>query len=232
VEDVDGDTAALLNYASGHTGFAAQRLLWFNWPVAVSHEAGNVKLTNVNERIVEIPFAFRALARLPEGAKVLDVGATESTVALSLASLGFEVTALDPRPYPLTHPRLETVVADVGSWQTEALFDAVLCLSTLEHIGLGAYGDPRDPKGDWQALDRIRALTAEGGLLLLTVPFGERRVDELERTYDRDALEAILEGWSVDDLTIARRRDPVTWEIGLDGDGDAGAVALVTAHRA
>src|SRR5207249_9786836 len=95
VDELDGTTAALVNYATSHRGFAAQRNLWFNSPLSVIHEPGNVALANVNERIVEIPYAFRALASIAQGAKVLDVGASESMVSLSLASLGYEVTAID-----------------------------------------------------------------------------------------------------------------------------------------
>ena len=47
------------------------------------------------------------------------MGASESTVALSLASLGYEVTAIDPRPYPFDHPRLRVVVGNVEDWDPD-----------------------------------------------------------------------------------------------------------------
>jgi hypothetical protein len=70
-------------------------------------------------------------------------------------------------------------------------------------------------------------------LFLLTVPFGTKRIDELERTYDREALHALLEGWEVDDVTVIRRRDRLTWVATADDDGSGPSegVALVTAHR-
>ena len=44
-----------------------------------------LKSVNINERIVEIPFAIQALADLQRAAKVLDLGCTESPLPLQLA---------------------------------------------------------------------------------------------------------------------------------------------------
>jgi SAM-dependent methyltransferase len=235
VEELDPAVANLLNHAESHRGFAAQRNLWFNSPISLSYEDGEVWVGAVNERIVELPYVLRALAGVPQGATVLDVGATESVVALLLASLGYEVTALDPRPYPLTHPGLEVVAAEVQDWKPERVFDAVVCLSTIEHIGLGAYGELEGAeRADLLAMRQIRASTAPGGVLLLTTPFGEATTDSFTRVYDQADLDELLEGWSVEDFTIVRRENSTTWLIDEDpsiGDG-AERVALVTAKLA
>jgi SAM-dependent methyltransferase len=237
-DGLDSRTAELLNYASTHRGFAAQRGLWFNPPISIAYEKGGVRPTAANERIVELPYVYRALAGAPPGSSVLDVGAAESTLAFSLASIGFEVTAVDLHPYPLSHPRLEAVEADILDWEPNRTFDVVLCVSTLEHIGLGAYGDtPHESDGsaDRRALERLRELTRPSGLLILTVPFGAASGDLTQRGYDRAALERLLADWSVEDLTIVRRQDHLTW-IPEDGPNPDGAeatrrVALVTATR-
>jgi len=232
VDEIDENTARVLNYASGHGGFAARANLWFNPPLLVGYEPQHVELRWVNERIVEVPYAFRALCRVPVDAKVLDVGAAESSVCLSLATLGYDVTAIDPRPNPLSHERLRVVVARVEEWEHDAAFDAVLCLSTIEHIGLPAYGAERKEGADLAAMRRMYELTAPGGLLVLTTRFGKSGADEFQRTYDRAALDRLLEGWAIDELRVVRREDATTWTV---ADGDIGesveAVALVTATR-
>jgi 2-polyprenyl-3-methyl-5-hydroxy-6-metoxy-1,4-benzoquinol methylase len=232
--DLDADTAEFLNYASSHRGFAAQEGLWFNPPVSLRYEPGTVRAADTNERIVELPYVYRALAGVAPGGSILDVGAAESTLAFSLASLGYDLTALDLHPYPLAHPRLRSIEADILEWETDRTFDAVVCVSTLEHIGLGAYGD--DPtnagdRADAQALDRMRSLTRPEGILVLTVPFGEASGDETQRSYDRADIERLLEQWTLEDLTIARRQDDLTWLPGSEGPDDARRVALVTATR-
>ncbi len=65
-----------------------------------------VGLEMVNERIIEVPFVFNALADLPLPSQILDVGGEESTVGLSLASLGHSVDLVEPGGFPVAHPNL------------------------------------------------------------------------------------------------------------------------------
>jgi hypothetical protein len=197
IEELDEFTARILNYGLSHEGFAAQENLWFNPPILVAYESQNVALRWVNERVAEVPYTFRALSRVPPGARVLDVGATESTVCLSLATLGYDVTAIDPRPNPLSHARLRTVVGNIEEWQDEGEFDAVVCLSTIEHIGTSAYDQPEADQ--------------PGGLLVLTTAVGSASVGESGRVYDQEGLDELLRGWDVDDLTLLQRWDATSW---------------------
>ena len=193
--DIDVDVASVLEREAGHRGFAAQRGLWFNPPVRVGYAPGDVVLRGVSERIAEIPYVFSAVGRLKAGASILDVGAAEShdRPVSRLTRLRGD-RRIDVRPYPFSHPRLRSVVGAVEEWETNERFDAVVCLSTIEHIGLGAYGEEAsDGRADLAAMRRILELTKPGGMLVLTTRFGEPDVDELQRTYDRDGLDALLE---------------------------------------
>ncbi len=44
------------------------------------------------------------------------------------------------------------------------------CMHTIEHIGLGRYGDPLDAVGDQTALSELQRVVAPGGSLLIVVP--------------------------------------------------------------
>ena len=234
VEDIDFGLATLLNYAASHRGFAAQADLWFNHPILVSYRPRQVLLEFVNERIAEMPYVFRALASLQAGASVVDVGAAESTVCLSLASMGYRGTAVDPRPIPFEHPLLRTVEGGVEELQGE-LFDAVVCLSTIEHVGLPAYGGERgDDDADRRAMAHLRDLTRPEGLLVLTAPLGTPQTTDFERTYDRAGIERLLDGWDPVDWTTIERQDQTTWIRIDDAEAADGRerVALVTARRA
>lgn len=55
--------------------------------------------------------------------------------------------------------------------------DCVSCLHTLEHIGLGRYGDKLDPDGWMKGLKSLVDLIAPGGGLWLSVPIGVQRVE-------------------------------------------------------
>ncbi len=236
---LDGDLAALINHAAGHRGYAAQAELWFNSPVTIELSEGAARLAAVNERIVEVPFALMALSRLAAGARLLDVGSAESTFPLSAASLGYEVTAVDPRGLPYAHPRLHTLAGRFEDLPTpEARFDAVFLISTIEHVGLPAYGvTPRGPVepgagADRELLARVRGeLLADDGIVVLTTPYGARAVDDFERTYDDPALTALLDGWTVLERRAASLRDGVVWEPVQTADevGEDGVVMVVAA---
>lgn len=45
-------------------------------------------------------------------------------------------------------------------------------MHTVEHIGLGRYGDPLDPDGDLKAIAELKRVLAVGGNLLFVVPVG------------------------------------------------------------
>ncbi|HWH34810.1 MAG TPA: class I SAM-dependent methyltransferase [Acidimicrobiales bacterium] len=214
VGDLGPGAADLLNWAVGHTGPSGQAGVWFNPPVTVEHRAGSVRPNEVNERIVEIPYALGAVAHLAPGSRVLDVGAAESTLALSLASLGLDVIAADLRPYPFEHPRLQAVVGPIEEWSGPGdPLDAVLCVSSLEHFGLGAYGEPAAGMDlDRRVLEVFAGWLRPGGELVLTAPYGAWSVDELQRVYDGAHLDALLEGWRVLDRQVCVRTAADRWE--------------------
>jgi SAM-dependent methyltransferase len=229
-EGLDAAIARLLNFAESHEGFAARDQLWMNHPVSVRYERGGTRLGDVNERIVEVPYAFRTLAGLPDGARILDVGSAESTVALSLASLGYDVVALDLHRYPFSHPNLTVVESRLEAWEPEpGSFDAIVCISTIEHVGLGWYGDAPEPEGaDRRALARFGEWLKPDGVIVLTVPYGEAGIDELERTYDRTSLDALVDGWRIEDRTIVVHEDSGVWTVRDDVEaGDAVAMLVV-----
>ena len=50
------------------------------------------------------------------------------------------------------------------------------CMHTVEHVGLGRYGDPIDPDGDLKAIKEIKRVLAVNGNLLFVVPIGKPKI--------------------------------------------------------
>ncbi len=73
--------------------------------------------------------------------------------------------------------------------------DVVSLISTLEHIGLGRYGDPLDAEGDVRCMEEVRRVLRPGGHLVLTTPYGYPTVVfNLHRIYDEGRLQMITRG--------------------------------------
>jgi hypothetical protein len=49
-------------------------------------------------------------------------------------------------------------------------FDFAITFSSVEHTGLGRYGDALNPFGDYEAIAQIWCMLKPGGLLILGVP--------------------------------------------------------------
>lgn len=204
-DDLDIGAATLLNYSESHRGFRSQAGLWFNPPDIVAYDKGRVSLSAITERSVEIPYVLSAVtSRKKAGATVLDVGCSESLVPLEFASLGYSVTGIDLREYPLHHPNLTTLATPLEDWETDETFDVVVCLSSIEHFGLGTYGEKAvDERLDHRAMQILLDRIEPDGLLVLTIPFGETEVTPVQRMYDRHDLDALLQGWVIDTIDVA-----------------------------
>ena len=75
-------------------------------------------------------------------------------------------------------------------------FDVVVSISSIEHDGLGRYGDPINPRGDLRAMSEFKELLRPGGLLLLAVPIGsDALVWNAHRIYGRIRWPLLTAGW-------------------------------------
>jgi hypothetical protein len=215
LEQLEDATAAYLNWAMSHKGPIAQAGLWFNPPVGIEYRANSVSLGEINERLYELPFALGAAQRLEPGTTVIDVGSAESLLSAYLAALGLDVITVDPRPYPVLHPGIRSVTEPVERWSgPDRPVAAIFCISTVEHIGVGAYGQPASTAADLyrQVIERFVDWLAPGGELVLTAPFGVASTDRFQRVYDPDRLTALLPGWQLIERRFLIQTDTVTWE--------------------
>jgi SAM-dependent methyltransferase len=148
---------------------------------------------SVSERVVEYPWIFRNL-EYPNG-RILDVGCSESYLSHELIKRGYDTYGLDANPFPHMNPKLHFVRADARQTPFEdEFFDQILVVSTLEHIGLGFYGDPAYPDGDFLVMQELRRILKKGGKMLLTVPVAAKhQVFELMRTYEENRLSKLID---------------------------------------
>ncbi len=93
----------------------------------------------------------------------------------SIISAFIPVKFYDYRPAHLNLSCLETNKADLVKLQFESnSIVSLSCMHTVEHIGLGRYGDPIDYDGDLKAMAELARVLAVGGHLLFVVPVGNK----------------------------------------------------------
>jgi len=89
----------------------------------------------------------------------------------SILSAFIPVKFYDYRPAQLNLSNLECLSADLLKLPFEDnSIKSLSCMHTLEHVGLGRYGDKLDPNGDLVAIEELKRVTAEDGALIIVVP--------------------------------------------------------------
>jgi hypothetical protein len=77
-------------------------------------------------------------------------------------------------------------------------FDIIISYSSIEHSGLGRYGDILDPDGDKKTLDDIYENLGDDGFLFLGIPIGnDALVWNANRIYGSTRLPYLLENFEI-----------------------------------
>jgi SAM-dependent methyltransferase len=127
------------------------------------------KLT-VNPRYYENAFAIdNLIALIKKSSPILDIGSAESEFPLYVFALGYDITAFDQREYPFVKS-VKGDALELSSLFDPGSFDAITVISTIEHIGIGAYGDTKKQITYNILLNNWKKVLKPGGLILLTLP--------------------------------------------------------------
>ena len=133
----------------------------------------------------------------------MDIGSTGSPLPLKLAKKGYKVHTADVRKYSEKHPNIVSHEIDINNMPfKDNYFDVITCISTLEHIGLGAYDDPKYDNGDELAVREIGRVLKINGILIITFPFAKEYMilpwlDAFERIYNFDRVSILFKSWKI-----------------------------------
>lgn len=96
----------------------------------------------------------------------------------SIVSAFILVDFYDYRPADLNLSGLTSNHADLNKLPfADNSLNSLSCMHTVEHIGLGRYGDSFDPDGDIKAINELKRVLAKGGSLLFVVPIGKPKIE-------------------------------------------------------
>jgi SAM-dependent methyltransferase len=114
----------------------------------------------------ECGFAASCLASHPP-LSILDIGSYRQFV-LGL-SAAYNVRSLDVRKGPKLSDNEEVIIGDAKALNfSDNQFDAIISLSSIEHFGLGRYGDEFDLNADSKAVNEMKRCLKPGGYLIFS----------------------------------------------------------------
>lgn len=122
----------------------------------------------------------------------------------TLVSAFVPVKFYDYRPAKLTLSNLETKSADLVNLPfADNSIASLSCMHTVEHVGLGRYGDKLDPEGDKKAMAELKRVTAKGGSLLFVVPIGKPKIIfNAHRIYSYDQIMDYFAGFKLKNFAL------------------------------
>jgi hypothetical protein len=174
-------------------------------------------------------------------ARHFDVGSRIDGFVCNVATFR-QIEVIDIRPAPGSIPGVIFHQHDVmgrclPEW--EGSIPSLSCLHTIEHFGLGRYGDPIDPDGHRKGLSRLKGMVAPGGMFYLSTPIGSQRIEfNAHRIFAaKTVLDWFAEGWVIERFSVIRDDVTVWEEPTRDEDSVAGnfgceaGVAILAARK-
>jgi hypothetical protein len=102
----------------------------------------------------------------------VDVGSSISGFVSHVASF-MPIEILDIRPVPTASRNISITQQDVMQGLTTKT-RSLSCLHTIEHFGLGRYGDPLDPEGHLKGFKNLVEAVEPGGTFYISFPIGDK----------------------------------------------------------
>lgn len=111
--------------------------------------------------------------------KHFDIGSRLDGFIAHLLAAEIDVTMIDIREFPSEVENLHTIVDDATSLYQilDESIESMSALCSLEHFGLGRYGDPVDPEACFKCFFNIQKKLKKGGRLYISLPIGRERVE-------------------------------------------------------
>jgi SAM-dependent methyltransferase len=135
-------------------------------------------------------------------AKHIDI--SSALAFCSIVSAFVPVEFYDYRPAPLTLSGLKSGQADLCNlfFETGSV-ESISCMHTIEHIGLGRYGDPIDPDGDIKAINELKRVVKKNGHLIFVTPVGVPRIQfNAHRIYSYEMVLDLFSGFKLNDFSL------------------------------
>ena len=170
----------------------------------------NLLVGITSERLVEYEFVARNLVSPKKQAAILDIGSGSSLLAKAIGELGkgkWQVFRID-----IAKSNCDARMDARMTGFRKEVFNQVICISTIEHIGIGINSDDDDEHGDLKTVKEILRILKKGGSAIISVPYGKIKKINY-RVYDRHALSRLV---AVDneEFSVAAKKEFYCYDAG------------------
>jgi len=105
--------------------------------------------------------------------KVAVIGSQTPWIESILVNCGAkEITTVEYN-VPICNHNIINTISYTDFCRSSEKYDAVVSYSSVEHSGLGRYGDPLNPNGDIETMEQIYKSLKNGGLCFIGFPVGK-----------------------------------------------------------
>lgn len=121
--------------------------------------------------------AEKILKRRPE--VHYDIGSRIDGFIAHLSAAGQRTNLIDIRPFDISIPCVEFTQSDATNLDAieDESIESLSALCSLEHFGLGRYGDPLDPDACFKCFRAIQRKMKKGGRVYISVPIGRQHLE-------------------------------------------------------
>ncbi|MDB5109849.1 MAG: hypothetical protein JWR67_963 [Mucilaginibacter sp.] len=141
------------------------------WPIMTDKTAN----TSFEPHYIYHPAWAARILVITNPKKHIDISSTLHFCTMVSAFMPVEF--YDYRPANLKLDNLIAKKADLLALPfNDNTIESLSCMHTLEHIGLGRYGDQIDYDGDLKAVNELKRVLAINGTLLIVVPTGKSKI--------------------------------------------------------
>lgn len=155
-----------------------------------------------------------ALDKFPiKGKNIAVIGSIKPWIEAILIDYGVsKITTVEYNVPICNHPIIETISYADFQKDFQTKYDAIFSFSSIEHSGLGRYGDQLDPNGDVKVINECYDRLKNDGLLYIGFPVGkDALIWNAHRIYGENRLRLIFEkfdkiGWFGPDLKELQKK--------------------------
>lgn len=140
----------------------------------------SVSAGKASEYLYQDLWAAKKIAKQNPDVMHYDIGSRVDGFITSLLSFRSNIALIDIRPLPyFIDEGLHFIQDDATHLQNieDDSLSSLSALCSLEHFGLGRYGDPIDPEACFKAFDSIQRVVKPGGKIYISVPIGWQRIE-------------------------------------------------------